>query len=214
MIESRRQHCPHCLRPSTTCICMYVRTVKAPVQVVILQHPLERQEAKNTGRLLHLCLINSQIFVGEDFSCEFFESLQQDHYLDLLLYPETLDDLSLGVLPAPILPLHDIKTKKRPIRLWVLDATWRKSRKMLYLNKALQKMPRFSLTETPTSIYSIRKAHNENQLSTLEATCYALQTLEQYTVEPEHSEKPNYAQLLVTMEDFIQHQLTFIPNRP
>ncbi len=60
----------------------------------------------------------------------------------------------------------------------VLDATWRKSRKMLHQNPALQRLPRLALDEVPQSRYAIRKAHAPGQLSTLEATCAALAQLE------------------------------------
>ena len=60
----------------------------------------------------------------------------------------------------------------------VLDATWRKSRKMLHLSPGLQRLPRLTLDDVPASRYAIRKAHKPGQLSTLEATCAALAQLE------------------------------------
>ena len=61
----------------------------------------------------------------------------------------------------------------------VLDATWRKSRKMLYLNPGLQALPRLALQgDLPASRYgALRKAHAPGQLSTLEAAACALQRL-------------------------------------
>jgi DTW domain-containing protein YfiP len=64
------------------------------------------------------------------------------------------------------------------LRLVVLDATWRKSRRMLHLNPGLQALPRLSLDGAAPSAYRIRKAHKPGQLSTLEATCAALDRLE------------------------------------
>lgn len=75
---------------------------------------------------------------------------------------------------------------------------------MLYLNPALQSLPRMSLAETPASIYKIRKAHSENQLSTLEASCYALQRLERH--------KTAYVPLLTAMGLFVAQQKAFIPQ--
>ena len=65
------------------------------------------------------------------------------------------------------------------VTLWpmVLDGTWRKSRKMLYQNPVLHALPRLPLTQMPASHYLIRKAHAPDQLSTLEASCYALAQL-------------------------------------
>ena len=64
------------------------------------------------------------------------------------------------------------------MRLVALDASWRKSRKIFYLNALLQQLPRLPLRNMPASQYLIRKAHKPDQLSTLEATCTALMQLE------------------------------------
>ena len=207
--KSKRDLCTACLRPKKTCFCGCVCTVQNHIQLIILQHPLEAHQAKNTARLLHLCLNNSQLYCGETFHKDFFEKINAPHFYekempskevnrrndnthrqfyDLLLYPETPEQKSLGILSPPALDdaklsANENTSDKMIPRLWVLDATWRKSRKMLYLNPELQQMPRVSLEHTPISLYTIRKAHSENQLSTLEASCYALQQLEHNRVD-------------------------------
>ncbi len=206
----KRQSCVTCLRPSATCICKLVRRVSNEVSLIILQHPQELQEAKNSARLLHMCLENSQIQVGETFGESFFAQLRSDsRYYDLLLYPETPEEKSLGIKHAPIidserLNIGDNSANFGHIRLWVIDATWRKSRKMLYLNPELQSMPRVGLINCPHSIYKIRKAHSENQLSTLEASCYALRQLEQNTVD--------YEPVLNAFTAFVAEQGSFLPS--
>jgi DTW domain-containing protein YfiP len=103
-----------------------------------------------------------------------------------------------------LLPKGDSLLSACKIRLWVIDATWRKSRKMLYLNPELQTMPRLSLQDCPPSIYKIRKAHSENQLSTLEASCYALQQLEHNAVD--------YTPVLDAFAAFVAEQHIFLPS--
>jgi DTW domain-containing protein YfiP len=220
----KRQTCSQCLRPLSTCVCKYIHVVNNHVELIILQHPLEVTEAKNTARLLHLCMKNSQLHVGEQFSNDFFTQLMLNPILsadissnasahtspyNLLLYPETPEEKSMGILSPPAIDIERLSIgnsshNTHPIRLWVLDATWRKSRKMLYLNPALQTLPRLQLQPYAPSIYTIRKAHSENQLSTLEASCYALQQLEQQHV--------NYTPLLTAFAAFIAQQKTFIPR--
>lgn len=208
----KRQSCASCLRPLATCICKHVQHVRNRVSLIILQHPQEVHEAKNSARLLHMCLENSQIYVNETFDDSFFEQFHTDScYYDLLLYPDTLEEKSLGIKPAPAIDLErlnigDNSTNLNPIRLWVIDATWRKSRKMLYLSLELQSMPRLGLIDCPPSIYKIRKAHSENQLSTLEASCYALRQLEQNTVD--------YEPVLNAFAAFVAEQQTFLPSYP
>ncbi|MEG1455601.1 MAG: tRNA-uridine aminocarboxypropyltransferase, partial [Comamonas sp.] len=94
-----------------------------------------------------------------------------------LLYPESAPDPALPLSPAPVLPAEWLQTPAR-LRLVVIDGTWRKSRKMLYLNPLLQRLPRLALRDLPASRYAIRRAHRPGQLSTLEAAYCALAQLE------------------------------------
>ncbi len=172
----RRPTCATCLRPTATCICHWAAPVSSAAEVLILQHPMEVANAKGSARLLHLCLPSSRIAVGEQFDPQALQAmLGPDGRQPVLLYPDTPGDRSLGIAPPPA---YGAGLPAAQVQLVVLDATWRKSRKMLYLNPALQALPRLPLRDTPPSHYLIRKAHAPDQLSTLEATCYALAQLE------------------------------------
>lgn len=179
-----RPRCLRCLRPHSTCLCRWVVPVWHPVEVLILQHPLEVDHAKGTARLLHLSLPNSRLVVGEKWASEALEPLLKAPWpgtarapQPVLLYPETAHAAALQ-LPAP--PPWDAAAPGAPaqLRLVVLDGTWRKSRKMLYLNPPLQMLARLPLHSLPASRYRIRQAHAPGQLSTLEATCAALAQLD------------------------------------
>ncbi len=112
--------------------------------------------------------------MGEAFDNMQLHALVPNGNYALLLYPPTPHcvptQLDARRLP-PIAPASQIT-------LIVLDATWRKSRKMLHNSPGLQHLPRLGLENQPPSAYSIRKAHAPSQLSTLEATCTALAQLE------------------------------------
>jgi DTW domain-containing protein YfiP len=172
-------------------LCDLVVKVNNPLEVMILQHPLEQHQAKGSARLLHMCLSNSQLAIGETFTDEDLHSNKQS----ILLYPA--DDASPTVSPTDLKPTAT--------RLIVLDGTWRKSRKLLHLNPALGTLPRLNLSELPASRYSIRKAHNPNQLSTLEATCLALGQIDQ---SPD-----TYTPILTAFEQFIQRLRGFMPDQ-
>jgi DTW domain-containing protein YfiP len=118
--------------------------------------------------------------------------LHADGRLPVLLYPATPGDA------AP--PLLDPIVAAQPerLRLVVLDATWRKSRKMLYVNPELQRLPRLALHDVPPSAYRIRKAHAAHQLSTLEAAALALAQLE--------GDADAYRPLLQAFDGFVQQQ--------
>lgn len=187
-----RALCLRCARPQRNCICALAQRVDCAPEVLILQHPLEVHEAKGTARLLHLSLPRSRLEVGEQFDARQLQAwLEQDWHgaaqapapRAVLLYPESPHDPALPLVPAPPLPAEWLATPAR-LRLVVIDGTWRKSRKMLYLNPLLQPLPRLALRALPASRYAIRRAHRPGQLSTLEATCRALAQLEPANPEP------------------------------
>ncbi len=181
-----RSKCARCERPIVTCLCGFVAPVASAVDLLILQHPLEVNNAKGSARLLHLCVTPSRILVGESFDQRALNgTLHEGGRLPVLLYPDTPDHASLG-LPKPAMLDASLLSEPHKLRLVILDGTWRKSRKMLFLNPALQALPRYALRAMPPSHYRIRKAHAPDQLSTLEASCYALAQIEggQSTFQP------------------------------
>ena len=190
-----RPTCPRCLRPQSTCICSFVTPTPTACEVLILQHPLEAFEAKNSVRLLHLSLPHSRLVVGEAFDDATLHALMATPRYTVLLYPPT--DQAGHATPA-ILEAAQLQDPAS-VRLVVLDGTWRKSRKMLHVSPLLQGLPRLSLMDMPLSHYVIRKAHKPGQLSTLEATCATLAQLEG---EPER-----FAPLLQAFKGFVAQQL-------
>lgn len=196
----KRARCPVCLRAATSCICRWIAPVAHAVEVLILQHPLEVHNAKGSARLLHLNLPNSRLLTGEQFAPATLAALLADKH-NVLLYPDTPGDRSLGIAPPPTLD-PAILLDPAQLRLVVLDGTWRKSRKMLYQNTLLQQLPRLPLRDMPASHYLIRKAHAPDQLSTLEATCYALMQLEQ--------DVPRFVPLITAFDGFVAQQLSYV----
>jgi DTW domain-containing protein YfiP len=190
----RRATCGTCLRPQPTCICRWIAPLATQVEVLILQHPLEVANAKGSARLLHLSLPGSVLVAGEAFDQPTLHRLLYDGgRIPLLLYPEG------GDAPAPD---PAILATPSALRLVVLDGTWRKSRKMLYLNPLLQSLPRLALQGMPESHYRIRKAHAPDQLSTLEASAYALMRLD--------GGEPRYQPLLSAFDGFVAQQAGYV----
>ena len=196
-----RSVCARCLRPQQTCICCWVAAVPNAVDVLILQHPMEVANAKGSARLLHLSLSSSRLEVGEQFDPVALQALLAGERRNVLLYPETPGEAALGMAPAPSFDAGWLAAPQR-LRLVVLDGTWRKSRKMLYLNPLLQQLPRLPLRDTPPSHYLIRKAHLPDQLSTLEATTYALAQLE--------GDAARFAPLIAAFDGFVAQQASYV----
>lgn len=167
----RRAACPRCLRPQATCLCALVRPTAHRTEVLVLQHPQEQRHAKNSVTLLRLSLARCEVVVGERFAPGVLEALLQRPGCDTrLLYPD---------VPAAPAPLSPEATPGAPLRLIVIDATWRKSLRMLLAHPALAALPRLSLdAPAPTHYRTIRAARRTDQVSTLEATVQALALLE------------------------------------
>ena len=158
-----RPQCPRCQRPSSHCLCALIPSLASRTQVLILQHPSETGHALNTARLVALGLTNAELRVGESFD----DLPVEDGTDSFLLFPG--DDA---------LPLMELAMRAEPLRLIVPDGTWRKARKLLYLNPRLATLPRVALPAGMMSRYRLRKAPVPGALSTLEAIVTALNTLE------------------------------------
>ncbi|BBP43272.1 tRNA-uridine aminocarboxypropyltransferase [Thiosulfativibrio zosterae] len=168
-----RSRCEACLRLEKLCLCDAVVSVDNVVEVLFLQHPLETLQVKNTARLAYLSLQNAQWLAGESFDEEdLLKRLADKSWV--LLYPETVED------QAPLVKVEQLREKVElhNLGLVVLDGTWRKTRKMLFLNPFLAKLPRLQICMAKKSEYDIRKQKNAQTYSTLEAVQQALSDLE------------------------------------
>ncbi len=131
--------------------------------VRILQHPQESKHALGTARIANLCLQDCDLVIATEQQGEAYIAAQEN---PVLIYP-SLNSLPLDSLQG---------TAPRP--LVFLDATWRKSRRMLLELPALASLPHYSLPTPPSSRYRIRREPNPEALSTLEAIVHSLALLE------------------------------------
>jgi DTW domain-containing protein YfiP len=160
-------------------------------RVLLLQHPSETTHALNTARLAALGLLNAELRVGEVFD-DLQVLLADPGYRPVLLFPgeqaQVLQPYSQG---------NDV-----PLLLVVPDGTWRKARKMLYLNPLLTTLPRVTLGQVSPSRYRLRKAPEPGAVSTIEAVVQALEVLE----------VSSFADLLRPFEALIDGQIKAMGN--
>ena len=157
--------------------------------MLLLQHPLEQGHAKGSAGLLQMSLQRCRTWVGETFDpAALAQALAAPDQSSWLLYPEDRTAIAGATLTPP----------PACRQLVLLDATWRKSRKMLLLNPLLQRLPRLALLDPPASRYTVRKAHLGHQLSTLEASVLGLQQLE--------GPSPAFEELLAGFDSFVAQQ--------
>lgn len=196
-----REKCPDCLRLKPLCLCDAITPFEPPVEVVFLQHPLEQNQVKGTAFLTHRCLKGSQFLVGEKFSNEQLSPYLTETKKTFLLYPS--DD---GVNRSEVVNAADMVAIEslESVRILVLDGTWRKTRKMLFLNPELAALPRVQIHPKAPSVYSIRKQKNATSFSTLEAVKQLLIEL-----DPSFSFARNLDQI---MAELVAQQKKFQPN--
>ena len=163
-----RPRCERCQRPLAHCLCPLIPDLASRTRVVLLQHPSETSHALNTARLAALGLANAQLQVGEVFD-DLQALLATPGYRPVVLFPG--DD-------AQVVQPYTATPGLLPLLLIVPDGTWRKARKLLYLNPLLAALPRVTLTEVLPSRYRLRKAPQPGALSTIEAVVQALNVLE------------------------------------
>lgn len=159
--EGMRELCASCTRPKKTCICHLVQRTKNKTRVVVLQHPSEVKRAKGSAQLLSMSLENVDVFIGEIFNPV---DLKLHLSTTALLYPKNHEPENVTAQETNI---ENVES------LIAVDGTWRKSRKILYLNPWLTQLPRVSISEQ-ISLYRIRKREAVNQLSTFESVVHAL----------------------------------------
>ncbi|WP_193072861.1 tRNA-uridine aminocarboxypropyltransferase [Pseudomonas sp. FME51] len=165
-----RPRCAQCCRPMELCLCHLLPSLTPRTEILVIQHPDERKHALNTARLLVAGLTNAQLLIVEQLPLHWVERITDLEWRTELLFPG---------LDVPV--LMPAKADTRPRRLILLDGTWRKARKLLYLNPLLQQLPQVALPEGLTSRYRLRKAAAADALSTIEAGTMALQMLEPET---------------------------------
>lgn len=170
-----RETCYRCFRPARLCWCGELVPMVTRTRFVLLMHPKEfKHEKANTGRLTHLCLANSEIIVAADFAANasLRTRLEDTVYQSVLLYPGAAAcDLSHEG------PLPDFVTT-RPLQVFILDATWSATRKMLRVSPVLQALPRLMFRATAPSRYRIKQQPQAGCLSTLETVHELLLALE------------------------------------
>lgn len=188
------RYCSQCGKARKACICDNIVALDSQVELIILQHPTEEHRPMGTARILSLSLANSRLLIGENFleHGELNQLLAEPDVEHFVLYPSDVSLSAAGVA----LPIE------KKIRIILLDGTWKKAFKMWQRNTQLHHLPCLHLPEDLKGNYRIRKAPNENALSTVEAGFYVLSMM-----QPEKDFSP----LLDAFEAMIDYQIQQMP---
>lgn len=182
---AKAERCERCRRPQARCYCAQLSGQANAWPVWILQHPAEARHALGTARIAALGLRDCTLAVSA---------------LPDATHPfATVEPSPVLIYPGPSsLPLHELALgPHRP--LLFIDATWRKSRRMLMENPWLEALPRYALPSPPPSRYRIRREPNPEAISTLEAIVHCLNVLE--------GDSKRYQPLLEQMDRLVDEQI-------
>lgn len=160
-----REECYVCRRVKKHCLCGSVRPFATRTRFVILMHEEEaRKQRTGTGRLAQMCLANSELLTGTDFSANARVNalLADPAYAPFLLYPGPRA-VTFGSLDGETLP-----EGKTPL-VFVADGTWRTAGSMLAKSRNVRALPRLSFSRGYVSRFSIKRQPMAHCVSTIEA---------------------------------------------
>lgn len=197
-LESREK-CYRCYRPMSSCMCPHVRAIATRTKFVILMHPKEFKKTKNgTGRLTHLSLPNSELYIDVDFSRHSAVNALIDNPDNLcyVLYPGK-NSLNLNT--------QKIDAEAKAVVIFIIDSTWPCSVKMLRVSQNLQKLPKVSFTHSKSSQFQIKEQPKEFCLSTIESTLTLLELLHAQGIE--EIEEGAFASFLEPFTAMVEYQV-------
>lgn len=168
-LSAGRGECYTCRRAKVNCLCGIIKPFATRMRFVILMHTKEaRTQRTGTARLAKLCLTNSELLIGTDFTRdERLNSLLRDpSYAPFVLYPgpkavnfRTLEKELIG--PEGKIPL-----------VFVIDGTWVCAKRLINKSQNIRALPRLSFSRGYISRFAIKKQPMEHCISTIEAIYY------------------------------------------
>ena len=203
--RSPRDFCVLCRRPRAACYCSLIKPFDSTPRFIILTQPREAKHSFGTGRMAHLCITNSLLIEGVDFSAnEQLNAMFRDRKIfPLVLYPRKAS-LNVSILSqedrAAIVPAD------RELAIIVLDGTWKTARKMIRLSRNLQNLTYISFDPPRPSRYRLRRQPRAQYYSTLEAIHHIIDLF-----MADRQERPQDT-LLDVLDFAVEHQLRYSPK--
>lgn len=204
-----RASCNTCRQSKFNCYCDHVHQFDPHMHFVILTHPIEVQRRIATGRMSHLCLKNSHLIVGEDFSDHALvkQLIEHPDHQAVMLYPGQ-DSVNLSALQGEQRAAPFARDKK--LVVFVIDGTWATARKMVRFSKNIAALPRICFSLDTPSTFRVRKQPAAGCYSTIEAIHQVIELVGSlYGFQREARQHDN---LLTVFDKMVEQQLQFIPE--
>jgi len=201
-----RKMCYKCNRPQNLCLCSDIKPIETNTKFVILMHPKEFKHIKNnTGRLTHISLKNSDLFVGVDFS-------NHNRVNTLLNDPKSYCTILFPSQDSICINKEKIELDGRQLVIFIIDATWESAKPILSQSKNLHNLPKISFSHTKTSAYKFKQQPFAAALSTMESTLCVLEILNYHGEES--ISKECLENFLNPFEKMVEFQMKFVSTQP
>lgn len=159
----------------SACYCSLIRPFTSKIQFVILIHPSESRRSIATGRMSHLCIANSLLLEGIDFSEneQINQILNDPLHISFLLFPHP-NAINLNKLSQS--ELSRLTSSIKQLFIFILDGTWFEVKKMFRLSHNINTLPMICLQPEKPSSFIVRKQPADHCLSTIEAIHQVIST--------------------------------------
>lgn len=211
-MKQYRIQCSGCRQPEFGCYCQHIQKFDPKIKFVILIHPIEMKRRIATGRMSHLCLENSELIVGQDYSQNIHVNkiLENPKYEPMVLYPgikslNLTTDNTGGIYSAKKSALF--ATGRTPL-VFVIDGTWATARKMMRQSSNINLLPRVCFTPPGLSQFKVRKQPKAECYSTIEAIHHCIDLIGAQ-VNFDFTGRP-HDNLLKVFNKMVERQLEFI----
>lgn len=199
--------CSTCFQPDFSCYCSQIHNFDPKINFVILIHPVEVKRRIATGRMSHLCLKNSYLIKGQNYSGNSLVDglIQDSEYHSVMLYPgASSKNISLTFENEK----KNLFPQDKKLRIFVLDGTWATAKKMLKHSENLKSLPRICFSPSKPSNFRVRKQPNAHCYSTIEAIHHTIELLGEsqgFSVQQREHDK-----LIHAFNYMVEKQLSFV----
>lgn len=162
--------CELCQLADYACICQWRPEVTSRCEFVIVMHRNEVFKPTNTGRLVaDVFPQKTHVYAWHrtEPPTELLNVLSDNTRQCFIIFPDDMESTRDSYSAVP--------ESEKITTFILLDGTWKQSGRMFNLSRWLEDIPTLSLPDTLVRSYAVRKAHQDNYLSTVEAAGLCLQ---------------------------------------
>lgn len=177
--------CPRCRKPGVVCVCDAFTPIANRIEVVVLQHPQEKDVVLGTGLLTALHLTNARFRVGLSWPSL---AAAVGHPVEPRQWAVLFPGPAANAAPPGEVAMVDARGSRKGDQaatlaqlrgIVLLDGSWSQAKALWWRNPWVLRAHRLVLGARHPSLYGrLRREPRRDSLSTLEAAAFALSRLE------------------------------------